>query len=346
MMPKEVQGRFKALKMLSDNRSKLNDQFEEEIALLEAKIAAKKKPLFESRKTIITGETTQFGDYVTKFDETMEKLQKQCDGIVTKVVEKKDDDKKEEEESKPVDVTYLVGKNGIPDFWFKAIKNNQMIFELVKEKDEDILQHIKHIDSEKTDKPNKSLQINFHFNPNDYFTNEVISLKIVYKPDSDEVLKTEGTVITWKDGKDVTKKKVKKKQKHKKTNETRTIIKTVDAESIFNVFASRTAPVDGEDTGLESEEENELLDKIDEQMNFAEDIEDVLIPDALEYYLGLNEDFFDEMGGDSDDSGDHDSDDDGSGDDDKKDKKKKGGDKEKKGAAKKGPDGKEQPECK
>jgi hypothetical protein len=58
MMPKEVQGRFKALKMLSDNRSKLNDLFEEEIAVLESKIAAKKKPLFEARKNIITGEST------------------------------------------------------------------------------------------------------------------------------------------------------------------------------------------------------------------------------------------------------------------------------------------------
>jgi nucleosome assembly protein 1-like 1 len=277
---------------------------------------------------------------VKKFDETMDKLEKQCAVIVTKTADK--DDKKDEEESKPVDVSHLVGKTGIPDFWFKAIKNNQMIFELVKEKDEDILKHLKHIDSEKTDKPSKSLQVNFHFNENEYFSNNVISLKVVYKPDSDEVLKTEGTVITWKDGKDVTKKKVKKKQKHKKTNETRTIIKTVDAESIFNVFTSRTAPAEGEDAGLESEEENELLDKIDEQMNFAEDIEDVLIPDALEYYLGLNEDFFDDMGGDSDDEGDHDSDDDGSDDDDKKDKKKKGGDKEKKGAAKKGADGKEQ----
>jgi len=128
--------------------------------------------------------------------------------IVTK---DKDGDKDPEEEKKDVDVSNLVGKKGVPDFWFRAIKNNQMIFELVKEKDEDILKHIRHIDSEKTDKPNKALKVNFHFNENEYFTNDVISLKIQYKDDSDEVLKTEGTVINWKDGKDVTKKKVKKK---------------------------------------------------------------------------------------------------------------------------------------
>jgi len=62
---------------------------------------------------------------------------------------------------------------------------------------------------------------------------------------------------------------------------------------MFNVFKSRAAPVEGDGNNLDEEEENELMDKLDEQMNFAEDIEDVLIPDALEYYLGLNEDFFD-----------------------------------------------------
>jgi len=39
---------------------------------------------------------------------------------------------------------------------------------------------------------------------------------------------------------------------------------------------------------MESDEEQEFMDKIDEAMNFAEDIHDVLIPDALEYYLGMN----------------------------------------------------------
>lgn len=40
LMPKEVQNRFKVLKVLSDKRSELSDQFEEEIKTLDAKIAA------------------------------------------------------------------------------------------------------------------------------------------------------------------------------------------------------------------------------------------------------------------------------------------------------------------
>ena len=50
LMPKEVQNRFKVLKVLSDKRSKFSDHFEEEIKALDAKIAAKKKPLYEQRR--------------------------------------------------------------------------------------------------------------------------------------------------------------------------------------------------------------------------------------------------------------------------------------------------------
>jgi hypothetical protein len=70
-------------------------------------------------------------------------------------------------------------------------------------------------------------------------------------------------------------------------------------------------------------------------MNLAEDIEDVLLPDALEYYLGLNDDLFDnDMDDDDDSQGEGGA---GSGDDsdeDKKKSKKKG-----KGGDKKGPEG-------
>lgn len=161
-------------------------------------------------------------------------------------------------------------------------------------------------------------------------------LKVIYKGDQDDTVHSiEGTQITWKEGKDPTKKKIKKKQKHKKTNETRTIVKTVEADSFFNVFTNRTVPEDG---ALDSEEENTIHDKVDEAMNLAEDIDDVLMPDALEYYLGLNEDF---LGADEDDDDDDDHDDDNDSDDDNDKKPRKSSQEEggkKKGGAKKGGD--------
>jgi len=77
-------------------------------------------------------------------------------------------------------------------------------------------------------------------------------------------------------------------------------------------------------------------------MNLAEDVEDVLIPDALEYYLGLNDDLYDGEGDSSDGEGGDAGSDGGDSDDDKPKAKKKG-----KGE-KKGPEGAagQQQECK
>ena len=45
-MPEKVQARFKVLKVLSDKRSKLSDDFDAEIKAIEAKILEKKRPLY------------------------------------------------------------------------------------------------------------------------------------------------------------------------------------------------------------------------------------------------------------------------------------------------------------
>ena len=80
-------------------------------------------------------------------------------------------------------------------------------------------------------------------------------------------------------------------------------------------------------------------------MNLAEDVEDVLIPDALEYYLGLNDDLYDSEGeGDNDEEGGSgvDSDEDEGTDASKKKQSKTKG----KGGEKKGGEAAQQQECK
>lgn len=240
------------LKVLSDKRSHLADQFEAEIKALDAKIAEKKKPLYDERNKIISGEIKEFGTYVSKFDETHKNLEKQCALIQRK---ESDKEKEKDEEIKAPEVDNLKGVEGIPDFWYRSIKNNQMIYELAKEKDDEILKFIRHVETERNEKP-KTLTVKFHFNANEFFTNEHLALTVFYRGDQDEVEKIEGTEIQWNESKDPTKKKVKKKQKNKKTNETRTIVKVVEAESFFNVFTNRTAP--DENANLDSEEEGEL----------------------------------------------------------------------------------------
>jgi hypothetical protein len=220
-MPDKVQSRFKVLKVLSDKRSKLSDQFDKEIKEIEMKIAAKKKPLYELRAKIISGEHTDFAESNTIFAEKYAKLETYHAEKLAKKKEEAEGDKKTEddEEIKAVDVENLKGKTGIPDFWYRSIKNNQMVFELVKEKDEPILQTLRHIESERVEAEEgkadsrKHLIVRFFFNKNEYFTEDVLTLKIVYRPDSDdEVERIVGTPISWADeSKDPTKKKIKKK---------------------------------------------------------------------------------------------------------------------------------------
>lgn len=82
---------------------------------------------------------------------------------------------------------------------------------------------------------------------------------------------------------------------------------------------------------------------MDQVQQTVEDFHDLLVPDALEYYLGLNEDF-DMLGmdGEGDESGDDDDEDD---EEDSAPKEKKGG-KKKDGAGGAGADGDQKQECK
>jgi len=96
-------------------------------------MAAKKAPLYDQRRKIVAGEVKDFAQFVPTFDTTHKKLEEECALIVTKKAEdSKPEDEKEAD--KPVEVEHLKTVDGIPDFWFKSMKNNQMIWDLVKEK--------------------------------------------------------------------------------------------------------------------------------------------------------------------------------------------------------------------
>merc|ERR1711935_1226077 len=158
------------------------------------------------------------------------------------------------------------------------------------EKDQPIFEHLQHVETQQGESADKKMTLTLRMTfatDNDHFTPNELSTTLVYESE-DRVNKIKGTKIEWLEGKDPTKKKIKKKQKHKKTGETRTVVKTVDANSFFNVFTDRTAP---KKEDVDSEEENELRDKMDETQQTVEDFHDLLVPEALEYYLGLNEDF-------------------------------------------------------
>ena len=69
-MPANVQNRFKVLHMISDERSRINDEFEKEVKALEAEFNAKKKPLLERRNDIVLGKVTDFAEYIPKYEKS------------------------------------------------------------------------------------------------------------------------------------------------------------------------------------------------------------------------------------------------------------------------------------
>ena len=173
-MPKEVQDRFKILHMLSDKRSKLNDEFNDACKKLEMQIAEKKKPLLQQRKAILQGEFEEFDDYIPQFDAAHTALEQK----VASIVKEEKDEEEDPKPNEPTDISYLKGKKGVPDFWHRAMKNNRLVWDQVKEKDEDIVQLLKHVETEageNEETKNMLLTLRMEFEENnDFFTPHVL----------------------------------------------------------------------------------------------------------------------------------------------------------------------------
>ena len=114
---------------------------------------------------------------------------------------------------------------GVYGFWLKAMLNHGTISRLIFEKDRPILMNLLEIDCTLHDQ-GYGFDLIFRFDKNDYFNNT--ELKKSFTMSKQNIIeKCEGTEIAWKDGKDVTKKKIKKKSKNKKAAQ-KTITKTVE----------------------------------------------------------------------------------------------------------------------
>ena len=159
------------------------------------------------RKQIIAGEKTDFASYLPKFDESFKELEK-------KIESNPDLAKPPINEKKPMDLAYLKGKTGVPEFWIRAMEMNPTIWDTVNEKDDEVLEKLVHVEtasSETEVTKNYVLTLKMFFEKdNGFFKPEVLEVSIEYAS-QDKVKEIKGTVIEWVEGKDPTKKKIKKK---------------------------------------------------------------------------------------------------------------------------------------
>lgn len=135
-----------------------------------------------------------------------------------------------------------------------------------------------------------SYTLEFHFAPNDYFTDEMLTKKYFLrcKVDGDEpfafegpeIYKCTGCNINWKPGKNITVKTVKKKQKHKARGAVRTVTKTVPNDSFFNFFNPPDVPED--ESKIDEESQNILATDFE----IGHFLRARIIPRAVLFYTG------------------------------------------------------------
>jgi len=159
----------------------------------------------------------------------------------------------------------------------------------------------------------------FDFSENEHFSNSSLVVNVTVDPEQGSATEIKSDKIEWKEGKNTCEKTISKKQKNKKTGQSRTVTKTQKCESFFHIFNDRKDDDEEEDEG-EDEETIMPFEQADELLGL---IHENVIQYVGASYFGveipeLEQDNF----GDEDDE-DYEDDDEDEGD--SKDKKKKGG---------------------
>ncbi len=116
----------------------------------------------------------------------------------------------------------------------------------------------------------EGFKLSFIFESNPYFKNT--ELTKVYKIENNNIVAGKGCEIEWFEGKNLTEKKTKKKQKNKKTGKQREIIKTEELESFFTIFKDSVVPGKKEEKNIEEDKLDEMHEKLDEECDVATEI--------------------------------------------------------------------------
>ena len=155
-----------------------------------------------------------------------------------------------------------VKEGGVPHFWLQAMVNHSMIRGMIEEDDVPALKFV--TDIQCVDKEDGTgFMLNFHFAPNPYFANAVLSKSYVVPNllEEEEAMleSTGGTVINWTSAKKnlcVEEKKMKPKGKSRGG----VVVKQVKKDSFFHWFEAVEIPESPE--GVDEDEYEELMGRV------------------------------------------------------------------------------------
>ncbi|XP_070165590.1 nucleosome assembly protein 1-like 1 isoform X2 [Polyergus mexicanus] len=301
-LPAFIKRRIKALKQLQLVTTNIEAKFYEEVHALECEYYKMCAPLYQKRSEIVSGTYEPTDEQcVWESDDDEETL----NNYMKEKAKIEDNTENKDETENEDDI------KGIPDFWLTIFKNVGTLADMVQEHDESILKHLSDIKVKFLESNPMGFVLEFHFTPNEYFSNSVLTKEYIMKctPEKNdpfsfegpEIYKCKGCVIDWKKGKNVTIKTIKKNQKHKSRGSMRTVTKTVQNDSFFNFFSPPIVP---EDSEADIDDETQAILTSDFELGHY--IRERIVPRAVLYYTGEgledeDEDYEDEEDGDDDD---------------------------------------------
>jgi len=251
-LPPYVCWRVDKLRELQESHESLMKDYLRERAALEKKYEALVKPLYQERSAVVRGDR----------DEAIAEKNQSL---------------------------YADRVQGIPQFFATAMSHNDAIAELICEDDVDCLEHL--VDIACVDRDDGlGFTLSFHFTPNVYFTNDVLTKSYVVPNllSSDEpMLKSiEGTTINWKPGRALTYHMVQKKQRGKGKNagKVRTVAVQEEKESFFLWFKAPEIPILPATMDEEEVEKAEQLCEDDFEVACA--FRSHIIPKAYSWFTG------------------------------------------------------------
>jgi len=261
-LPVVVQNRVKALKNLQLETIRAESDYYKEVHQLDLKYQKAYDKINEKRADVLSGVHEPSGDEI-EWKETPKESESDTEAVTNGV------DK--------ISLDMDENTKGIPKFWMYTLKNanEEALLGMVEPHDEPVLEYLTDIKVSLKQPDNSGFTLHFMFSENPYFTNNVLDKEYKLREDPDpelplefdgpEIIDCKGCNIDWKEGKNITKIK----------------LKEVQADSFFNFFSPPELP-NGKEDDLSDEERSILARDFD--VGFA--IKEKIIPRAVLYFTG------------------------------------------------------------
>eukprot|EP00933_Yihiella_yeosuensis_P028965 TRINITY_DN2271_c0_g2_i1.p1 TRINITY_DN2271_c0_g2~~TRINITY_DN2271_c0_g2_i1.p1 ORF type:complete len:357 (-),score=110.46 TRINITY_DN2271_c0_g2_i1:420-1406(-) len=219
------------------------------------------------------------------------------------------------------DQDLATGTPALPGFWAKALKHHPDFSDEIESYDMPVLEYLRDIQfvDLDPDDSDKGFRLKFHFAPNPYFENAVLSKEYHTKPasnpycnDGPEVVELRSSAIDWKDGKDVTVEKVKVKKKGFKNRGNKDYFEPRSSffRSFMNLKEGGELPEGFDEDAMMAlgvdDEEEAMEELLNMDYSSAWALREKIIPYAVRWYTGeaAPEDDYDEDGEEDDDDDD------------------------------------------